>query len=242
MPPLLLLSPSRAKCSRRLGSVWRQHHVITRRCSAPARFQARSGRSVTARSVQHRAPRAAAPPQHAVFCSRLCRHVAAERGPTPQRTCEPTAKTTLRAAGRGQRQHRSPGSRKDGVVPLSSRHGLPHGAGSEHPVGKGRPAPLFRGRAWAGHRELLDSASQGRRDGRDGGACPDPEGRHRAPEQGLSRRRSGTRHCTPPFISLPSASRTNHAASAHGCRDGILYSRERSDPGPSCLLQLLPSS
>lgn len=58
-------------------------------------------------SVHNRVPKAAAPPQHVVFCSCLSCSAATEQGLTQQLTREPKAEITLGAAGKGQQQHRS---------------------------------------------------------------------------------------------------------------------------------------
>lgn len=50
-------------------------------------------------SVHNRVPKAAAPPQHVVFCSCLSCSAATEQGLTQQLTREPKAETTLGAAG-----------------------------------------------------------------------------------------------------------------------------------------------
>ena len=151
------------------------HHPC---CFVSVQFQARLSRSIAADSVHNRVPKAAAPPEHVVFCSRLSCNMATEQGLTQQPTREAKAETTLGAAGKGPSGSIArPVSRRDGACAA-----FPPG------TAPARAAPPSGLRASRGERLVSTSAPrtctgqtsgaaklsqhQTRRDGRDAGALP----------------------------------------------------------------------
>ena len=142
-------------------------------CFVSVQFQARLSRSIAADSVHNRVPKAAAPPEHVVFCSRLSCNMATEQGLTQQPTREAKAETTLRAAGKGP----------SGSItrPVSRRDGACAAFPPRHSAGTGYPTEWAQSIPWGKAGEHLRSEDV---HGPNIGSCqtqsaPDQKGRSR---------------------------------------------------------------